>query len=151
MSKSRLAGIVIIAIWSIFLFKDDLISLIPVPLGPQVSQEIKDFSEKIIPYVTEENKQDLINIGNMLIHEGNLFAINTSRYSNDREIKAKLNETLTVSMGYQFGVDVSKYSGLTKVLVDKFNSSIGEEGFSSKDACEELHLIGGALRYAASK
>lgn len=150
MDKNKVAAIVLLIGYVLFTFGGDLKSLIPsIPSGPQVSQEVKEFGEQIKPYLTQENKQDFANIGNMLVHEGNLFKMNPNRYSDDRSIKAKLDETIEVSKGYQYGVDTSKHRELCKLLIEKLNSRIGAEGFTTESASRELKFIGQALNYAA--
>lgn len=148
MNKSKILGIVILLGCAGFIYKDDIKSYIP-QVGPSVSQEVKDLGNEIKKVLPEGSSNDFFNIGNMLIHESNLFKMNQERYPGDREIKAKLYETVQVSAGYQYGVNISKYEQLTNFLVNYLNNKIGEESFTSEFASKELRLIGEALRYAA--
>lgn len=148
MNNSRIWGIVLLIGYCIFLFKDDIRSFIRIP-GIQISPEVRELVDKIKPLITPENKSAILNIGNMFIHESELFRMQQGRYSNDSELKDKFHESLVVSAGYPYGIDISQYPELSKFLKEYAVSSIGEEGFSNEKIVLEFKKIGSALKYAA--
>jgi len=150
MNNARIWGIIFLIGYCIFLFRDDLRSFSPIP-GTPIPQEIKDLGDKVFPIITKENKKDVISIGNLLIHESALFTMDKERYPSDRELKDKYHETLSVSAGYPYGIDISKYPSLKQFLIDYSVSSIGEEEFTNQTISNEFKKLGEALKYAACK